>query len=51
MALDNRTAHMNTFNQHHDLHDVEQLQYVLKQLICAKTSQYILPETQKQIVH
>jgi len=51
MALDNRTSHFDTFNQHSDLHDVEQLQHVLKQLICDKSQQHTFPTSQIFKVH
>lgn len=50
-ALDNRTSSFNLFNHESNLHDVEQLQHVLNQLICSKSVQTKMNQVMTQIIH
>jgi len=51
MALDNRMSHFYEVNQDSELHDVEQLQHVLKQLICSRPQQNNINQVNNQIIH
>jgi len=51
MALDNRISHFDEVNQDSELHDVEQLQHVLKQLICSRPQQNNINQVNNQIIH
>jgi len=51
MALDNRMSHFDEVNQDSELHDVEQLQHVLKQLICSRLQQNNINQVNNQIIH
>jgi len=51
MALDNRISHFDEVNQDSELHDVEQLQHVLKQLICSRPQQNNINQVNNQVIH
>jgi uncharacterized cofD-like protein len=51
MALDNRLSHFDELNKDSGLHDVEQLQHVLKQLICSKPQQSNVNQFNTQVIH
>lgn len=51
MALDNRLSHFDELNKESNLHDVEQLQHVLKQLICSKPHQSNVNQLNTQVIH
>jgi len=51
MALDNRMSHFYEVNQDSELHDVEQLQHVLKQLICSRPQQNNINQVNNQVIH